>query len=178
MQGEQLRGPFLLQDAQSRAVEDHPRLEPGQRSTDAEMRSAAEAHVPLGMAPVEAQRVRLLEDFRVAIRGGPHQHEAIPGLERVAAELVTDVAADGTRYAEIRWAPSLHTVRGLSLADGIAAVARGAGRTAAREGVVVRLIAVALRTQSTEVADEVASASLAFLQDGLTGFDIAGQGLL
>ena len=36
-------------------------------------------------------------------------------LQRVTHELVEDVASDGTRYAEIRWAPSLHTERGLSL---------------------------------------------------------------
>ena len=131
---------------------------------------------------VEAMRARLIAPARCRDQAELLDAFELPtallqdteALERAASELVTDVAADGTRYAEIRWAPSLHTVRGLSLADGIAAVARGAGRTAAREGVVVRLIAVALRTQSNEVADEVASASLAFLRDGLTGFDIAG----
>ncbi len=39
-------------------------------------------------------------------------------LERCAAELVEDVAGDGTRYAEIRWAPSLHTREGLALSRG------------------------------------------------------------
>ncbi len=47
-------------------------------------------------------------------------------LERVTHELVEDVASDGTRYVEIRWAPSLHVRRGLSLRSGIAAVAAGA----------------------------------------------------
>jgi len=95
-------------------------------------------------------------------------------LERVACELVEDIAGDGTHYAEIRWAPSLHTERGLSLSDGIAAVARGAGRGAAAQGIEIRLIAVALRTHSPETAIEVARAALGFVIDGLTGFDIAG----
>ncbi|MGI9539433.1 MAG: adenosine deaminase family protein, partial [Miltoncostaeaceae bacterium] len=85
-----------------------------------------------------------------------------------------DIADDGTRYAEVRWAPSLHVDRGLSLNDGIDAVVRGANGAAARRGLVVRLIAVALRTHPAEVADEVAEAASAFLDDGITGFDIAG----
>ena len=47
-------------------------------------------------------------------------------LQRVTSELVQDVAADGTRYVEIRWAPALHVARGLRLDDGIAAVVAGA----------------------------------------------------
>ena len=53
-------------------------------------------------------------------------------LARVTEELVADIAADGTRYAEIRWAPGLHTARGLALRDGIAAVARGASSIRSR----------------------------------------------
>jgi adenosine deaminase len=96
-------------------------------------------------------------------------------LERVTAELVEDVAGDGTRYAEIRWAPSLHTERGLSLDDGIAAVVRGVQRSAAAQGIDVRLIAVALRTHPPEVANAVAVAAVAQLSQGLTGFDLAGD---
>ena len=47
-------------------------------------------------------------------------------LERITAELVETKAADGVRYVEIRWGPRLHVSRGLSLADGIAAVCAGA----------------------------------------------------
>src|SRR3954471_4717157 len=48
-------------------------------------------------------------------------------LERIAAELVETKAAENVRYLEIRWGPLLHVARGLSLADGIAAVGDGAG---------------------------------------------------
>ena len=53
-------------------------------------------------------------------------------LERITAELVEAKAADGVRYVEIRWGPLLHVARGLSLADGIAAVCAGAEAAAAR----------------------------------------------
>jgi adenosine deaminase len=96
-------------------------------------------------------------------------------LERVTHELVEDVAQDGTRYVEIRWAPSLHTRRGLSVREGIGAVVAGARTGAAATGVVVRLIAVALRTLDPD--DEAAMASVAadFRADGLVGFDCAGR---
>ncbi len=95
-------------------------------------------------------------------------------LERATAELVEDVADDGTVYAEIRWAPSLHLEQDLPLADGIAAVLRGGARAAAAADIHVRYIAVALRTHAPGVAAEVASACLPFIDEGLTGFDIAG----
>lgn len=96
-------------------------------------------------------------------------------LERVSAELVEDVASDGTRYAEVRWAPSLHTERGLAMRDGIAAVTRGARAAAARCGIHVRLIVVALRTHDPALASEVARLAAAVIDDGVTGFDLAGR---
>jgi adenosine deaminase len=95
-------------------------------------------------------------------------------LERIAFELVEDVAGDGTRYAEIRWAPTLHLERGLSLRDGIAAVVAGGTRGAATTSITVRLIAVALRSHPPELNRGMAEESLRFLGDGLTGFDCAG----
>lgn len=96
-------------------------------------------------------------------------------LERITTELVEDVATDGTRYAEIRWAPTLHGERGLSLRDGIAAVVAGAHRGAARTGVQVRLIAVALRSHDPELNLGMAQEAVWFQDQGLTGFDCAGQ---
>src|SRR5512132_3432575 len=71
-------------------------------------------------------------------------------LERITAELVESKAADGVRYVEIRWGPLLHVRRGLALADGIAAVARGAREASRRTGTVVRLIATALRSHDPD----------------------------
>lgn len=95
-------------------------------------------------------------------------------LERVTHELVEDVADDGTTYVEIRWAPSLHTRRGLSLRDGIAAVVAGARTGAAATGVAVRLIAVALRTLDPGDQATMARTAVEFRADGLAGFDCAG----
>jgi adenosine deaminase len=95
-------------------------------------------------------------------------------LERIAAELVETKAADRVRYVEIRWGPALHTRKGLPLSDGIAAVCRGANAAAARTGTVVRLICTALRSHDPAVNAELAETAARFLDDGLTGWDLAG----
>jgi adenosine deaminase len=95
-------------------------------------------------------------------------------LERVTAELVKDKAAEGVRYVEIRWGPSLHVRRGLALADGIGAVCRGASAAAERTGTTVRLIATALRSHDPSANAVMAGTASRFRADGLTGFDLAG----
>jgi len=137
------------------------------------------AHVPLDLPSMRSRLVapeRCLDqadllrafDLPVALL------QDAEALERCAGELVEDVAGDGTRYAEIRWAPSLHTERGLSLREGIAAVVRGLHRGMASSGIEVRLIAVGLRTHPPSVALDVARAAHGFGGEGLTGFDVAG----
>ena len=95
-------------------------------------------------------------------------------LERIAAELVESKAADNVRYMEIRWGPLLHVARGLSIADGIAAVCRGANAAAARTGVTVRLISTALRSHDPERNVELAETAAGFIDQGLTAWDLAG----
>jgi adenosine deaminase len=113
-------------------------------------------------------------------------------LRRAAGELVEDVAGDGTRYAEIRWAPGLHVRGGLTLRDGIAAVVAGvrdgiarvahaasargsaAGSPDGAPPVTVRLIAVAMRSHDPGDNVRVAETAAGFLGEGVTGFDLAG----
>jgi adenosine deaminase len=95
-------------------------------------------------------------------------------LERIAYELVETKAADNVRYVEVRWGPLLHVARGLSLADGIAAVARGTRAAADRFGVVARLIATALRSHDPDDNVTLAEAAARFRDNGLVGFDLAG----
>jgi len=87
-------------------------------------------------------------------------------LERVSSELVETKAAENVRYVEIRWGPLLHVARGLSLSDGIAAVARGARAAAARTGIEVRLICTALRSHDPAANHELADIAARFRDDG------------
>ena len=95
-------------------------------------------------------------------------------LERITTELVEAKAADNVRYVEIRWGPRLHVARGLSLADGIAAVCAGARAGVARTGIEVRLICTALRSHDPAGNVELAEAAGRFIDQGLTGWDLAG----
>ncbi len=95
-------------------------------------------------------------------------------LERITAELVETKAADNVRYVEIRWGPRLHLAGGLPLADGIAAVCAGAREAAERTGVTVRLIATALRSHDPDANVELAETAARFIDQGLTGWDLAG----
>ena len=95
-------------------------------------------------------------------------------LERIAADLVETKAADGVRYMEIRWGPLLHVSGGLALADGIAAVCRGAQDAAHRTGTTVRLIATALRSHEPEANLALAETAARFRDQGLVGWDLAG----
>ena len=96
-------------------------------------------------------------------------------LERTAAELVEDKAADNVRYVEIRWGPMLHVRRGLSLEDGIAAVVDGAREAGVRLGVEVRLICTAIRSHPPEDNVRLAEVAAQFRDRGLVAWDLAGQ---
>jgi adenosine deaminase len=95
-------------------------------------------------------------------------------LERAAAELVEDLAADGVRYAEIRWAPRLHLQRGLSVRGVIEAVAAGVERASAGpDAPLVTLIVTAIRSHPPAANAELATAAGA-VEARVVGFDLAG----
>lgn len=96
-------------------------------------------------------------------------------LERIARELVLDVATDRTRYVEVRWGPALHTRRGMSLDQVISAVAAGTAEGARRTGVVARLIATAIRSHEPTRNVAVAEAAARARASGVVGFDLAGD---
>ena len=117
--------------------------------------------------------VRYLETFThtVAVMQTADQ------LRRVAAEFVEDQAQDGVVYAEARWAPEQHLAGGLGLREAVEAVrdglAEGMSRSAAAgRPIVARQILTSMRhaTPTTQVAE----LAVAFRDDSVCGFDIAG----
>lgn len=117
-----------------------------------------------------ASQAELLERFDLPIA----LMQDAEALERVTFELVEAKAAERVRYVEIRWGPALHTLGGLSLADGIAAVCRGSEAAAERSGTVVRLIATALRSHDATLNVALAETAVRFRDRGLVGWDLAG----
>jgi adenosine deaminase len=93
-------------------------------------------------------------------------------IERVAFEAVEDLAAHGVVYAETRMAPSLCTGTGLDRTTAIAAMLSGLQSGEAAFGLPVRLIVDAMRQDTDSV--EVARDAVAFVGQGVVGFDLAG----
>jgi adenosine deaminase len=98
-------------------------------------------------------------------------------LRRVAAECAEDLAADGVVYAEVRFAPELHTERGLSLDEVVEAVLQGfregsANQARAGRGITVYALLTAMRTAARSL--EIAQLAVRHRDHGVVGFDIAG----
>ncbi len=98
-------------------------------------------------------------------------------LRRVARECVEDLAADGVVYAEVRFAPELHTAAGLSLDRVVQAVLEGLAdgeRRVAASGrsILVRALLAAMRTGTRSA--EVARLVVSYRDAGVAGFDVAG----
>ena len=99
-------------------------------------------------------------------------------LRRVAAECAEDLAADGVVYAEVRFAPELHTERGLSLDEVVQAVLEGfrlgsnASQARAGRRITVCALLTAMRTAARSL--EIAELAVRYRDEGVVGFDIAG----
>jgi len=91
-------------------------------------------------------------------------------LQRVARELVEDLAADGVRYAEIRWAPRLHLEGGLGVREVIEAVADGVAEAA---GPRIGLIVTAMRSHPP-AANVLLARTAGEVGAPVVGFDLAG----
>ena len=116
---------------------------------------------------------RYLETFRHTV-GVMQSPEA---LHRVASECAQDLAADGVVYAEVRFAPELHTSAGLHMAEVVEIVLAGFAEgerlaQAAGHRIIVRALLTAMRTAAR--SREVAELVVGFRDAGVVGFDIAG----
>jgi adenosine deaminase len=93
-------------------------------------------------------------------------------IERVAAEAVEDLTADGVVYAEIRMAPELLVDGGLTLDEATTAMLAGLRRGAEGRPITVGLIITAMRQAARSV--EIAELAIRHRDAGVVGFDIAG----
>ena len=93
-------------------------------------------------------------------------------LHRVAREAAEDLAADGIVYAEVRFAPELHTERGLTLDEVVEAVLHGFADGSAFRPIKVRALLTAMRTAARSL--EIAELAVRHRDNGVVGFDIAG----
>ncbi|WP_030174729.1 adenosine deaminase [Spirillospora albida] len=111
---------------------------------------------------------RYLETFSHTV-GVMQSEEA---LTRVAYECAEDLAKDGVVYAEVRYAPELHTSTGLSLEQVVEAVLAGFDRGGREHGIRVGTLVTAMRHQARSM--EIAELAVRYRDAGVVGFDIAG----
>jgi adenosine deaminase len=98
-------------------------------------------------------------------------------LRRVAREAAEDLADDGVVYAEVRWAPEQHVEQGLSLEQVVEAVLAGfreGEAAAAARGREIRVGAIVTAMRHAARSSEIAKLAVAYRDDGVVGFDIAG----
>ncbi|MEM9517585.1 MAG: adenosine deaminase [Actinomycetota bacterium] len=112
--------------------------------------------------------VLYLETFAHTV--GVMQHR--DAIERVAFECAQDLANDGVVYAEVRFAPELHTEAGLTLDEVVDAVLDGFRRGAAGTDLSIYAICSAMRTAARSL--EIAEVAVRYRDSGVVGFDIAG----
>jgi adenosine deaminase len=93
-------------------------------------------------------------------------------LQRVAAECAEDLAEDGVVYAEVRFAPELHTELGLTLDEVVEAVLKGFREGSKRRPIRVYALLTAMRTAARSL--EIAELAVRYRDAGVVGFDIAG----
>lgn len=95
-------------------------------------------------------------------------------LERVAFELAEDAHLENVRYMEVRYAPLLHTQRGLPLTRVVEAVLSGLRRARETYGIKSNVILCGIRNISSESSYEMAELAVAYKGRGVVGFDLAG----
>src|SRR6187549_3074317 len=95
-------------------------------------------------------------------------------LERVAFELAEDAHSENVRYMEVRYAPMLHTQRGLRLTRVVEAVLDGLRRARETYGIKSNVILCGIRNISSASSYQMAELAVAYKGRGVVGFDLAG----
>ena len=93
-------------------------------------------------------------------------------LKRIARELALDLKDDDVIYAEVRFAPILHTKEGLSLDEVISSVLEGIKSV---NEIKINLILCMMRGFSNEDNLKTIMVTKKFLNKGVVGLDLAGD---
>ena len=95
-------------------------------------------------------------------------------LYRTAYELATDAAAENVRYMEVRYAPILHTRKGLSLTRILESVLEGLHDARRDHGIESNVIISGIRHIEPGQSLRLAELACAYKNKGVVGFDLAG----
>ena len=96
-------------------------------------------------------------------------------LTRTTFELIEDLARENYIYAEIRFAPHLHTTKGLRLDEIVEAVLSGARNSKRRYGIKVGIILCLMRHMPPDMGIEIVKLADECRNMGVVGIDLAGD---
>jgi adenosine deaminase len=95
-------------------------------------------------------------------------------LYRAAYELAEDAAKENVRLLEVRYAPILHTRKGLALTRIVEAVINGLTDARRDFGILSNVIICGIRHIAPEQSLRLAELAVAYKNKGVVGFDLAG----
>lgn len=116
-----------------------------------------------------------LSDFLTRAPRGFQLMQTRAALQLVTEDLFGQLKADGVIYAEIRFAPLLHLLRGLTAEAVVETVDRATEDAMAATGIEARLILCTLRHFKAEQSLETARLVERFRGSRVTALDIAGD---
>ncbi|MGD6959446.1 adenosine deaminase [Rossellomorea aquimaris] len=96
-------------------------------------------------------------------------------LKRITFELYEDAAKENVKYMEVRFAPLLHTRKGLSIEEIIGSVIEGMKEAEGQFDIKGNIILSCMRTMSVESAFEVVEQGKIFLGKGVVAIDLCAS---
>jgi adenosine deaminase len=143
---------------------------------------AEEAEVKLPYSTEEQLRLGLhmgqncasLEEYLRAFEITLAVMQTEEAIYRTAYELGEDAAKENVRYMEVRYAPILHTRRGVPLPNIVEAVLQGLEDAHRDHGIQSGIILCGIRNMSPATSFQMAELAIAFKHAGVVGFDLAG----
>ncbi len=115
-----------------------------------------------------------LADYLEAFKWTTAVMQSSTALTRIACELIGDAAADGIRYAEVRFCPLLHSDHGLTPAQAVEAVLEGLRLGARWRNVGSGLILCSMRHLPPVDSERVVTLAKAYRGD-VVAVDMAGD---
>lgn len=125
-------------------------------------------------APPKCQN---LSDFLSRVEDSIQLLQTERALTAATLDLLAQLQADNVIYAEIRFAPLLHTQKGLAAAEVVEIVSDALEKGMAQTGVQAGLLLCTLRNYSAEQSLETVHLAHRFRHRRVVGFDIAGDEL-
>src|SRR6476620_9323960 len=96
-------------------------------------------------------------------------------LRRITFELFEDAAKENVKYMEVRFAPLLHTLKGLDVEEIIQAVLKGMKDAVKRYDIRGNIILSCMRTMPVECAFEVVEKGRKFLGKGVVAIELCAS---